>query len=96
MNNCLFSIRFLEVACTLRLFLRSQNNKNRPNKNNDVITDLGGGGNFPMFLFVPHISATGTDAIGTPAIGTLDTAPRAQVAAENDHLLPRSQWPESA
>jgi hypothetical protein len=49
-----------------------------------------------MFLFVPHIAATGTDATGTPAIGTLDTAPRAQVAAENDHLLPRSQWPVSA
>ncbi|MEK9989933.1 MAG: hypothetical protein VW642_09405, partial [Halieaceae bacterium] len=66
------------------------------NKNNDVITDLGGGGNFPMFLFVPHISATGIDAIDTPAIGTLDTTPRSCLAAENDYLLPRSQWPVSA
>ena len=92
----MFYIAFSDVACALQPQQQSRNNKNGPNNNNDVITDLGGGGNFPMFLFVPHISATGTDAIGTPAIGTLDTAPRAQVAAENDHLLPRSQWPVSA
>jgi len=50
MNNCLFIIEFLNVACALQLFGQSRNNKKRPNKNNDVITDLGGGGNFPMFL----------------------------------------------
>jgi hypothetical protein len=91
MNNCLFIKHFFKVACTLRLEWQSRNNKNRPNKNNDVITDLGGGGNFPMFLFVPHISATGIDAIGT-----FDTAPRSCLAAENDYLLPRGQWPVSA
>ncbi len=96
MNNCLFIKHFFKVACTLRQKWQSRNNKNRPNKNNDVITDLGGGGNFPMFLFVPHISATGIDAIDTPAIGTLDTTPRSCLAAENDYLLPRSQWPVSA
>lgn len=50
MNNCLFIIEFLNVACALQQCVQSQNNKKWPNKNNDVITDLGGGGNFPMFL----------------------------------------------
>ncbi len=50
MNNCLFIIEFLNVACAVQHLEQSQNNKNWPNNNNDVITDLGGGGNFPMFL----------------------------------------------
>jgi hypothetical protein len=58
MNNCLFIKHFFKVACTLRQKWQSRNNKNRPNKNNDVITDLGGGGNFPMFLFAPLFYVT--------------------------------------
>jgi hypothetical protein len=58
MNNCLFIKHFFKVACTLRQKWQSRNNKNRPNKNNDVITDLGGGGNFPMFLFAPPFYVT--------------------------------------
>lgn len=46
---------FSKVARTLLFLAQSRNNKNWPNKNNDVITDLGGGGNFPMFLFALHI-----------------------------------------
>ena len=42
---------FLNMACGLLLVSKSRNNNNRPNKKNDVITDLGGEGNFPMFLF---------------------------------------------
>ena len=41
---------FYKVACALLLTTQSQNNNNWPNKKNDVITDLGGEGNFPMFL----------------------------------------------
>jgi len=52
MNKCLFISVFFKVARTLLFTAQSRNNKNWPNKNNDVITDLGGGGNFPMFLFV--------------------------------------------
>jgi len=87
MNNCLFSIRFLEVACTLRLFFKSQNNKNRPNKNNDVITDLGGGGNFPMFLSSSLIYARLIH-------GRVDrnTYPRTRPTGRNDYPLPCTQW----
>ena len=49
----MFSNTFLKMACRLRLILQSRNNNNRPNKKNDVITDLGGEGNFPMFLSGP-------------------------------------------
>ena len=42
---------FLNLACGLQLLVESRNNNNRPNKKNDVITDLGGEGDFPMFLF---------------------------------------------
>ena len=45
------------MACGLQLSTQSRNNNNRPNKKNDVITDLGGEGNFPMFLSRhPHFS----------------------------------------
>jgi hypothetical protein len=40
---------FYEVACALLCFTQSRNNKKWPNKKNDVITDLGGEGDFPMF-----------------------------------------------
>lgn len=51
----MFINTFLKMACGLRLSAQSCNNNNRPNKKNDVITDLGGEGNFPMFLFGPPI-----------------------------------------
>ena len=47
----MFFNTFLNMACGLQLLAQSRNNNNRPNKKNDVITDLGGEGNFPMFLF---------------------------------------------
>ena len=46
----MFFNTFLNMACGLQLLVQSRNNNNRPNKKNDVITDLGGEGNFPMFL----------------------------------------------
>ena len=49
---------FYEVACALLCFTQSRNNKKWPNKKNDVITDLGGEGDFPMFRYgVPFFSA---------------------------------------
>ena len=49
---------FYEVACALLFLMQSRNNNNWPNKNNDVITDLGGEGDFPMFRYgVPFFSA---------------------------------------
>ena len=53
----MFFNTFLNMACGLQLLAQSRNNNNRPNKKNDVITDLGGEGNFPMFLSGhPHFS----------------------------------------
>ena len=53
----MFFNTFLNVACDMQLLQQSRNNNNRPNKKNDVITDLGGEGNFPMFLSGhPHFS----------------------------------------
>ena len=53
----MFFNTFLNMACDMQLLLKSWNNNNRPNKKNDVITDLGGEGNFPMFLSGhPHFS----------------------------------------
>lgn len=46
----MFLMVFSYVARALQLLTQSLNNNNWPNKNNDVITDLGGEGNFPMFL----------------------------------------------
>ncbi len=46
----MFFNTFLNMACGLQFLTQSRNNNNRPNKKNDVITDLGGEGNFPMFL----------------------------------------------
>jgi hypothetical protein len=55
MNKSLFMIMFFKVAYTLLHLAQSRNKNKRPNNNNDVITDLGGGGNFPMFRFTPRI-----------------------------------------
>ena len=53
----MFFNTFLNMACDMQLFKQSRNNNNRPNKKNDVITDLGGEGNFPIFLSGhPHFS----------------------------------------
>ena len=52
----MFFITFPNVAYALQYFDQSRNNNNRPNKKNDVITDLGGEGDFPMFLFTSHLS----------------------------------------
>ena len=52
----MFFNTFLNMARGLQSLTQSRNNNNRPNKKNDVITDLGGEGNFPMFLFGPPIS----------------------------------------
>lgn len=52
----MFFNTFLNMACGLQLLAQSRNNNNRPNKKNDVITDLGGEGDFPMFLFTRHFS----------------------------------------
>jgi hypothetical protein len=56
MDNRMFFITFPNVAYALQYFGESRNNNNRPNKKNDVITDLGGEGDFPMFLFTSHFS----------------------------------------
>ena len=56
MDNQMFFITFPNVAYALQYFVQSRNNNNRPNKKNDVITDLGGEGDFPMFLFTGHLS----------------------------------------
>ena len=58
MNNRMFFITFPNVAYALQYISQSRNNNNRPNKKNDVITDLGGEGDFPMFRYgVPFFSA---------------------------------------
>ena len=51
LDNAMFYNTFLKMACDMQLSRESHNNNNRPNKKNDAITDLGGEGNFPMFLF---------------------------------------------
>ena len=56
----MFLMVFSYVARALQLFVQSLNNNNWPNKNNDVITDLGGEGNFPMFRFGPTLSPPST------------------------------------
>ena len=56
MDNRMFFITFPNVAYALQYSMQSRNNNNRPNKKNDVITDLGGEGDFPMFLFTGHLS----------------------------------------
>lgn len=47
----MFLMVFSYVARALQLLTQSLNNNNWPNKNNDVITDLGGEGDFPMFRY---------------------------------------------
>jgi hypothetical protein len=58
----MFYMNFLNVACDLQSTDQSRNNNNGPNKKNDVITDLGGEGDFPMFLFVRPTSPSPPNA----------------------------------
>ena len=53
----MFSGDFPNMACCLHIYVQSLNNNKRPNKKNDVITDLGGEGYFPMFRFGPRLLA---------------------------------------
>ena len=63
MDKLVFSRDFPNVACRLHIVRQSLNNNNRPNKKNDVITDLGGEGDFPMFLCVgPFFTAAPPDS----------------------------------
>ena len=53
----MFYREFPNMARSLHHLPKSQNNNKRPNKKNDVITDLGGEGNFPMFLYTGPFSS---------------------------------------
>ena len=62
----MFLMVFSYVARALQLLTQSLNNNNWPNKNNDVITDLGGEGDFPMFRYAilkPAQAASGAQAV---------------------------------
>ena len=71
---------FYEVAYALLYFLQSRNNNNWPNKKNDVITDLGGEGDFPMFRYgKPFFSPYCLSSTLAPHSGTsLPTQPVAR------------------
>ena len=66
----MFLMAFSYVARALQLTMQSRYNNNWPNKNNDVITDLGGEGDFPMFRFawplfaIPSFTALIRAAVG--------------------------------
>jgi len=47
----MFFNTFLNMACGLQILEQSRNNNNRPNKKNDVITDLGWGRKLPHVSF---------------------------------------------
>ena len=47
----MFFMVFSMLAYYLHLPTQSLNNNNWPNNKNDVITDLGGEGDFPMFRY---------------------------------------------
>ena len=66
MNNYLFNDIFFIVAHNLLYSEKSRNNKKWPNKNNDVITDLGGGGDFPMFRCTLRIFSALSDYSRAP------------------------------
>ena len=67
----MFFNTFSIVACGLLSIQQSRNNNNRPNKKNDVITDLGGEGNFPMFLSGSPISLDFPPAVLDTAFASL-------------------------
>ena len=48
----MFSRNILILAHHLLMIFEGRNNNKWPNKNKDVKTDLGGEGDFPMFLLV--------------------------------------------
>ena len=84
MDNRMFFITFPNVAYALQYFGESRNNNNRPNKKNDVITDLGGEGDFPMFLFVHRLST----------LSHLSHLARLTRLICLSHLIPRTAWPQ--
>ena len=71
MNNYLFIDIFFKVAHNLLHIWESRNNKKWPNKNNDVITDLGGEGNFPMFRFGPTLSLPSTLSLSLAVVAPI-------------------------
>jgi len=87
MNNRMFFITFPNVAYALQYMLQSRNNNNGPNKKNDVITDLGGEGDFPMFLFVHRLSTLSH-------LSHLTHLARLTRLICLSHLRPRTAWPQ--
>ncbi|GIR72246.1 MAG: hypothetical protein CM15mP74_34970 [Halieaceae bacterium] len=80
MDNRMFFITFPNVAYALQYYEQSCNNNNRPNKKNDVITDLGGEGDFPMFLLPSPLAPQPPRTPDTPESPCACTArPRALV-----------------
>ena len=62
---------FYKVACALLLTTQSRNNNKWPNKKNDVITDLGGEGDFPMFRYGSRVTGlTAVFSLRHPALLT--------------------------
>ena len=76
----MFFNTFLNMACGLQLLEQSRNNNKWPNKKNDVITDLGGEGDFPMFRYgKPFFSPSCLSSTLAPHSGTsLPTQPVAR------------------
>jgi hypothetical protein len=70
MDKLMFSCDFPNLACCLQTLTQSRNNNKRPNKKNDVITDLGGEGDFPMFRFAwPLFAIRSSTALIRAAMG---------------------------
>ena len=65
----MFFITFPNVAYALQYSMQSRNNNNRPNKKNDVITDLGGEGDFPMRFAWPLFAIPSFIALIRVAVG---------------------------
>ena len=76
----MFFNTFLNMACDLQLLVQSLNNNNGPNKKNDVITDLGGEGNFPMFLSGPPTSFFPLASLDATFAGRQRRIPRTPVS----------------
>ena len=74
----MFYIAFSNLACALQPQHQSRNNKNGPNNNNDVITDLGGEGDFPMFL--SGLQLAPKSAISSSSIFLVAQLPRDSLA----------------
>jgi hypothetical protein len=78
MDKLMFSCDFPNLACCLQTLTQSRNNNKRPNKKNDVITDLGGEGDFPMFRFAwPLFAIRSSTALIRAAMGRCTLTKRA-------------------